>query len=429
MVDLVKIHITAGKGGDGRISFFRNRRTLKGGPDGGDGGNGGSVVVVGTGHENTLRNFAGISNIEADNGQMGGVTNMHGKDKEDVVIKLPMGTRVWRIISTYIKNKPKMMYKNDQELGRVERPIERRASSIIRQREGVFTLAGDPYAVSSMDEDTAALQVTAIKGDKATLQYGGLAYDVVLVEDLTEEGKEVVIARGGRGGKGNESFKSSRNTTPMEAQTGEGGEAGDFLFELQLLADVGLVGFPNAGKSTLLSVLTKATPKIANYPFTTLEPNLGVMMVESGDVADRKTVVIADIPGLIEGASEGKGLGIKFLRHVSRCKMLIFLLSMDDAILLDESSELSTVCEQYKMGYTTLENELETYEKEATNSSIPFSEKKKIIVLSKSDLVSVERKLEILKEMKKTFADAFWISSSTGEGLDTLKNEILLMIK
>ncbi len=425
MVDLVKIHISAGKGGDGRISFFRNRRTLKGGPDGGDGGNGGSVIVVGTGHENTLRNFAGISNIEADNGQMGGVTNMHGKDQENVVVKLPIGTRVWRIISTYVRNKPKMMYKNDQELGRVERPIERRASSIIREREGVFTLAGDPYAVSVNDEDTQAPQVTAIKGDKATLNYGGQTYDVVLVEDLTEEGVEVTIARGGRGGKGNESFKSSRNTTPMEAQTGEGGEEGDFLFELQLIADVGLVGFPNAGKSTLLSVLTKATPKIANYPFTTLEPNLGVMMVESGDVADRKTVVIADIPGLIEGASEGKGLGIKFLRHVSRCKMLIFLLSMDDAILLDDMSEVNTICDQYQFSLKTLENELETYEKEATNSSIPFSQKERIIVLSKADLLTPERKSEILTQMSKAVKGVFWISSSTGEGLDTLRNQII----
>lgn len=425
----MKIHISAGKGGDGRISFFRNRRTLKGGPDGGDGGNGGSIVVVGTGHENTLRNFAGISNIEADNGQMGGVTNMHGKDQEDVVIKLPIGTRIWRIVSTYIRNKPKMMYKNDQELGRVERPIERRASSIINQRGGVFTLAGDPYAVSNADDDLSAPQVAAIKGDKATIQYGGQAYECVLVEDLTEEDKAVVIARGGRGGRGNESFKSSRNTTPMEAQTGEGGEIGDFLFELQLLADVGFVGFPNAGKSTLLSVLTKATPKIANYPFTTLEPNLGVMMVESNDVADRKTVVIADIPGLIEGASEGKGLGIKFLRHVSRCKMLIFLLSMEDAILLDDQLEVGTICEQYLSAFQTLENELVTYEKEATNSSIPFSQKKKIIVLSKADLLSAERKQAILEQMQTSFPDAFWISSSTGEGLEHLRNEIILMIK
>ncbi len=425
----MKIHISAGKGGDGRISFFRNRRTLKGGPDGGDGGNGGSIVVVGTGHENTLRNFAGISNIEAENGQMGGVTNMHGKDQEDVVIKLPIGTRIWRIVSTYIRNKPKMMYKNDQELGRVERPIERRASSIINQRGGVFTLAGDPYAVSNADDDLSAPQVAAIKGDKATIQYGGQAYECVLVEDLTEEDKAVVIARGGRGGRGNESFKSSRNTTPMEAQTGEGGEIGDFLFELQLLADVGFVGFPNAGKSTLLSVLTKATPKIANYPFTTLEPNLGVMMVESNDVADRKTVVIADIPGLIEGASEGKGLGIKFLRHVSRCKMLIFLLSMEDAILLDDQLEVGTICEQYRSAFQTLENELVTYEKEATNSSIPFSQKKKIIVLSKADLLSAERKQAILEQMQTSFPDAFWISSSTGEGLEHLRNEIILMIK
>ncbi|MEP7166785.1 MAG: GTPase [Candidatus Woesebacteria bacterium] len=425
MVDLVKIFITAGKGGDGRISFLRNRRTMKGGPDGGDGGNGGSVIAVTTVHENTLRDFSGLSKIEAINGQNGGAEKMHGKDQEDTLIKLPIGTRIWRVVATHQPNEPKRMYRVDRDLGRVERPIERRASSTIKEEGGVFELIEDDRKeIEAMQQKLPQAKL----GDIVSFTYGGMAYESQLVGDLTKEGQEVLIARGGRGGKGNETYKSSRLTTPMEAQTGEGAESGEFFFELQLLADVGLVGFPNAGKSTLLSVLTKATPKIANYPFTTLEPNLGVMRIENAGEDERHTLVIADLPGLIEGASEGKGLGHEFLRHVSRCKVLVFLLSIDDGILLQDPMDLESIVEQYQEAYKTLENELVTYEKEASNSSIPFSKKKKIIVLSKADLVPDEKQEQILRKVQKDIKDIFWISAATGQGLEQLRKELLSLI-
>jgi GTPase len=425
MVDLVKIFITAGKGGDGRISFLRNRRTMKGGPDGGDGGNGGSVVAVATSHENTLREYSGLSRIEALNGQNGGAEKMHGKDQENLIIRLPIGTRVWRIVTSYEPNEPKRMYRVDRDLGRIERPIERRASSAIKERDGIFQLVDtDIEEVQEMERKLPQAKL----GDIVTFTYGMAPYQAQLVGDLTKEGQEVLIARGGRGGKGNEAYKSSRNTTPMEAQTGEGAEAGEFFFELQLLADVGLVGFPNAGKSTLLSVLTRATPKIASYPFTTLEPNLGVMHIESAREEERKSLVIADIPGLIEGASEGKGLGHKFLRHISRCKVLVFLLSVEDAVLLQEPMDVPEIVAQYTAAYDTLEKELETYEKEATNSSIPFAQKKKVIVLSKADLLDDEKREKILKQMQKDHKDIFWISAVTRVGLDRLQKELLRLI-
>lgn len=423
MVDLVKIFISAGNGGDGRISFFSNRRTIKGGPDGGDGGDGGSVIAVATSHENTLRNFAGLANLSADNGHMGGATNMHGKNAEDLHIKLPVGTRIWRIEQSYIPNAPKRMYRNDRDLGRVERPIERRASSLIQQVDGVFKLIEDP-AINYEEESVDNRRQTKL-GEQTTIVYGMNTLTVRLVGDLTEEAQEVVIARGGRGGRGNETFKSSRNTTPIEAQTGEGGESAEYIFELSLLAQVGLVGFPNAGKSTLLSVLTKATPKIANYPFTTLEPNLGVMSIESDDRDERRSIVIADLPGLIEGASEGKGLGTTFLRHVSRCKVLVFVLSVDDAILLDEELPTKDLVAQYLAGYETLVKELETYEIQARNSSVPFAEKRQLVILSKADLLSPDKKESIQKSLLKKFPGIFWISGATGEGIGELKKKLL----
>lgn len=423
MVDLVRLVIRAGNGGDGRISFFRNRRTMKGGPDGGDGGNGGSVIAVATAHENTLRDFAGIANIEADSGYMGGATNMHGANREDLKITLPVGTRIWKVTDQYHPNEPKRMYRIDRDLGRVERAIERRASSTFREEDGVFELA------DSAGDDRAPSASSSAETDITEIVIRGIPFPVQLIGDLTEPGQELMIARGGRGGRGNETFKSSRNTTPMEAQTGEGGEWGEYIFELQLLADVGLVGFPNAGKSTLLSVLTKANPKIANYPFTTLEPNLGVMTLDADDKEDRKSLVIADIPGLIEGASEGKGLGHEFLRHLSRCKALVFLLALEDAIILDESVDLNTICEQYLSVFSTLEHELQVYEEEARNSSIPFSAKKRLLVLSKADLSSDDKKQEIQKQVEAKLGDVLWISSATREGIEELRQRLFSMVK
>lgn len=417
MVDLVRITIKAGKGGDGRISFFSNRRTIKGGPDGGDGGNGGSVIAVATYHENTLRDFAGLSVLEAENGHTGGSQNMHGKNEEDLRIKLPVGTRIWRIIEGYQPNEPKRMYKNDRDLGRVERPIEKRSGrGLIAEKDGVFEF---------IDTEPAQREdLVVVLGDKKKLRYGLNDYDVELIGDLTEDGQEVKIARGGRGGRGNETFKSSRNTTPMEAQTGEGAETGDFIFELQLLADVGLVGLPNAGKSTLLSVLTKATPKIANYPFTTLEPNLGVMTIDSPNKEDRRSLVIADIPGLIEGASEGKGLGHEFLRHISRCRVLVFLLALDDALTLQNQDDPALISKELIKQYEALEEELTAYAVEHSMES-DMAEKRRILLLSKADLLPEDIRQDITKRLTKGKLVVRWISSATGFGIEDLKKSLI----
>lgn len=219
--------------------------------------------------------------------------------------------------------------------------------------------------------------------------------DKILFE-ITDHGEQKILAKGGRGGLGNTHFKSSTNQTPRYAQPGEKGEEEAFILELKILADVGLVGFPNAGKSTLLSVVSAARPKIADYPFTTLVPNLGIVAYR-----DDKSFVIADIPGIIEGAHEGKGLGIRFLRHIERNSMLIFMVPADSRNISDE--------------YEILLNELRMYSPE-------LLDKKRLLVISKCDMLDDELKNEIRRDLPE-IARVF-ISSVTGEGIEALKDMI-----
>jgi GTP-binding protein len=213
--------------------------------------------------------------------------------------------------------------------------------------------------------------------------------------EITQDGEEKILVRGGRGGLGNNHFKSPTNQTPRYAQPGEPGKEEWKILELKVLADVGLVGFPNAGKSTLLSVLTAAKPEIADYPFTTLVPNLGIVKYK-----DYKTFVIADIPGIIEGAHEGKGLGIRFLRHIERNSILLFLIPADS--------------KNIKQEYKILINELKQYNPE-------LLDKKRILVISKSDMLDDELKKELKKELPRGVKHIF-ISSITQQGLDELKD-------
>jgi len=214
--------------------------------------------------------------------------------------------------------------------------------------------------------------------------------------EITKHGEEKILARGGRGGLGNVHFKSSTNQTPRYAQPGEPGVEDSFILELKILADVGLVGFPNAGKSTLLSVVSAARPKIADYPFTTLVPNLGIV-----GYRDDKSFVMADIPGIIEGAHEGKGLGIRFLRHIERNSMLLFMVPADSKNIVRE--------------YEVLINELKMYNPE-------LLDKKRVLAISKSDLLDDE----LISEIKNDLPHIPWIfiSSVTGQGIDTLKDLI-----
>jgi len=317
MIDFARITIKAGDGGDGRVSFRREKFVPKGGPDGGDGGRGGSVYFETDKDLNTLKPFQFQKVFSAQNGEAGGKNKRHGADGSDLIIKVPVGTVV------------------NKEL------------------------------------------------------------------DLVKEDQKVCLAKGGDGGRGNWQFRSPTMTTPRIAEAGIMGEAKQLTLELKLLADVGLIGLPNSGKSTLLSVLTKAKPKIADYPFTTLEPNLGVLRLT------RSNLVIADIPGLIEGASRGRGLGIEFLRHIERCKILVHIL--DGAKLL--------ISEVLLKDYQTVRNELASY-------STSLIDKPEIVVLNKIDVLNKKQIRVAMTTLKKTKKSVIGISAASHENLEELKKEL-----
>ncbi|HEX9679400.1 MAG TPA: GTPase ObgE [Candidatus Saccharimonadales bacterium] len=323
-VDYVQVKIKAGRGGDGLVSFRREKFVDKGGPDGGDGGHGGSVLARASRNVNTLQNFRHKQLVIAADGQPGGPQRRHGKSGADLEITLPVGTQIKR-------------------------------------------------------------------GDQ-------------VVADLTKDGQEAVIARGGRGGFGNAHFINSTRQAPRVAEKGEPGGAYDGVFELKLLADVGLVGLPNAGKSTFLSVVSNARPKVADYPFTTLIPNLGV-----ADVGGR-SLLIADIPGLIAGASQGKGLGDAFLRHIERTSVILHLI---DAYNED-------VAEAYK----TIQVELRDYHLDLTR-------KPQLIGLTKIDGLDDEIVNDQIKKLKPHLSRATTVcavSSVTGEGIKPLLADLALIV-
>jgi GTP-binding protein len=309
-VDTAKIQVSAGNGGDGRLSFRHEKYRALGGPDGGDGGRGGNVVLRAGHNQNTLASYRTARRIKAEDGQAGGGDRKHGRAGADVTLDVPEGTQVW-------------------------------------------------------------------EGDR-------------LVADLTADGQTAVIARGGRGGFGNAHFKSSTRQAPRAAELGEKGETFKLRLELKLVADVGLVGLPNAGKSTLLSVISSAKPEIADYPFTTLVPNLGVVDAPGGGF------LAADIPGLIEGASEGKGLGDQFLRHIERTAVLLHLVDgASDNVAADRD---------------TIEKELSAYSPE-------LHTKPRLTVLTKIDGLTNQ---EVAAKLKALGGKPFAISAQAHTGLQPL---------
>ena len=318
-IDYVKICSRSGHGGGGSAHLHRDKKTAKGGPDGGDGGRGGHIILRGNSQLWTLLHLQYRKHVIAENGQNGGPSHSTGAQGKDEVLEVPLGT------------------------------IARNAET----------------------------------GE--------------LMCEITEDGQEIILTPGGRGGLGNAHFKSPTNQTPRYAQPGEPGIEEWVVLELKLLADVGLVGFPNAGKSTLLSVVSAAKPKIANYPFTTLEPNLGVVAYR-----DYKSFVMADIPGIIEGASEGKGLGLRFLRHIERNSMLLFMVSCESADIAEE--------------YKVLLNELETFNPE-------LLDKKRVLAITKSDMLDEELEEEMRKTLPEGLPTVF-ISSITGKNITKLKDLI-----
>ena len=313
-LDQAKIYVSSGKGGNGCVSFRREKYIEFGGPDGGDGGEGGSIILKAERNLNTLIDFRYRQHFKADSGKSGSKKNKTGGSGKDLVLKVPIGTQIY-------------------------------------------------------------------EEDNNTLIY-----------DFTKNDEKFVVATGGKGGLGNTRFKSSTNRAPKRKTEGKKGEEFWIWLQLKVIADVGIIGLPNAGKSSFLSKCTRARPKIANYPFTTINPNLGVLQI------NHREIVLADIPGLIEGSHKGIGLGDKFLRHIERCNTLIHLIDISENDILGN--------------YLKIRNELSKYDKK-------ILKKKEIIIFNKLDLVdmrSISEKLKIFKsKIKKSYEITSLISNENFE--------------
>src|ERR1051325_2651074 len=301
-IDEIKIYARAGHGGKGCVAFRREKYRPKGGPDGGNGGRGGDVILEADHDLNNLIGQYYQPKLIARDGEQGMGKGMDGAAGKDLLVKVPCGTLIWKLPST---NEPDEAASGEPEeksprlhVGSSRRPLIRHAG-----------------AASAMEIDLSAEDA----GSRAVSGADGRE----LVIDLTKHGQRFVLCKGGRGGLGNRNFATAARQTPRFAQPGEAGDEGDFLFELRLIAEVGLVGYPNAGKSTLLTAISHARPKIAPYPFTTLHPQIGIV-----EYSDYCRLTVCDVPGLIEGAHQNVGLGHKFLRHIERCKILVLLIDM-----------------------------------------------------------------------------------------------------
>ena len=315
-LDQAKIHIQSGNGGNGCVSFRREKYVEFGGPNGGNGGKGGNVIIKCVDGLNTLIDYRYRQHFKAKNGSPGMGSDKTGRSGEDTIIEVPRGTLI-------------------------------------------------------LEEDNEEV-----------------------IADIIDKDQSFTILKGGNGGFGNAHFKNSENQTPRTANDGENGEEKWIWLRLKLIADIGLIGLPNAGKSTLISTVSEAKPKIADYPFTTLNPVLGIAKYNNNEL------VIADIPGLIEGAHEGKGLGDRFLGHIERCNLLLHLIDANDSDVINS--------------WKTVRKEISAYSKE-------LDEKKEIIVLSKSDSIDetkLDEKVNILKDY--TYKDVFKISSVTGKGITSI---------
>src|SRR5437868_12813875 len=353
-VDQVKVSSQAGSGGRGCVSFRREKFVTKGGPDGGDGGRGGNVILRADRHVDNLANLFYEPIIKAKDGGHGMGKKMSGRAGADKVVKIPVGTVVWR---------------------------------------GEQTMPMIPSELEASHEITS----TAPWQDSLT-SHGMTGAEVVA--DLTRDGQDFVLCLGGAGGKGNVHFKSSRNRAPRQYTEGEEGEQGHFLFELRTIADVGLVGYPNAGKSTLLRKISAARPKVAAYPFTTLHPIIGVV-----EFSEYRRTAIADIPGLIEGAHRGLGLGHEFLRHITRCRIFLFVVDV-------AGSEGRNPVEDVQQ----LRKELDLYDP-------LLSQRSWFVIANKMDLPNAQENLNALRR-KFPKIDIVPISAAKGEGIDELKKKL-----
>lgn len=407
IIDSAQFTVTAGKGGDGAISFRREKYVPKGGPDGGKGGKGGSVIFTANPNINTLRFFAGKNRFTANDGQKGGKRNQFGEDATDLVLEVPVGTQVYINVESAQLLSGNSLYgtKDWQELEEYEKP-DRRSMRHQETPQDLEAALAQRFALTDrivLDEPSPTTpNDVSTRSNTSTW---------LLIKDFTQAEDGFVLAQGGKQGLGNAYYKSSRITTPKFAQRGEAGERFEIRLELKVLADIGLVGLPNVGKSTLLSVLTRARPEIANYPFTTLSPNLGVLVIKD-QKSKIQDLVIADIPGLIEGAHQGKGLGDQFLKHIERCRMLIYVIAPMDADLLLSPGNLASA----------LEEQLHTVEQEVAAYSPSIQKKPRLLMINKIDVLTPEQQQAIAK----TFANnkALFISAASRQNIDSLIEQI-----
>ncbi len=314
-VDEIKVYAKAGHGGKGCVAFCREAYRPKGGPDGGNGGRGGSVILQADHDLNNLIAQFYVSRLIAEKGEFGMGKGMDGHAGKDLIVKVPCGTLVWKLPTPV------------EELPETDEPTDELATAPIKTRKkssasGPMLISTSKRPLLRVTASAMAEEIDLSAEEDSTAPMVG-EDEAELVADLTRHGQQFVLCKGGRGGLGNRNFATARNQTPRFAQPGEEGEEGHYRLELRMMAEVGLVGYPNAGKSTLLTAISRARPKIAAYPFTTLTPQVGIV-----EYADFKRLTICDVPGLIEGAHENVGLGHAFLRHITRCKILVILLDM-----------------------------------------------------------------------------------------------------
>lgn len=366
-VDEIKIFARAGHGGRGCIAFCREAYRPKGGPDGGNGGRGGSVILQADHDLNNLIGQFYVPRLIAEKGQHGLGKGMDGHAGKDLIVKVPCGTLIWKLPDPL----EDAVTSEDESDDSPEAPVETQKRSVTREAPVLIQTAKRPLLRFAGNEMAEEIDLSAEDSDESALIAPD---DAELVADLTVHGQQFVLCKGGRGGLGNRNFATARNQTPRFAQPGEPGGEGTYRFELRMMADVGLVGYPNAGKSTLLTAISRARPKIAAYPFTTLTPQVGIV-----EYPDFKRLTLCDVPGLIEGAHENVGLGHAFLRHITRCKILVILLDMAGTDGREPWSD-----------YAQLLNELELYDP-------VLLDKPRLVVANKMDEPTAEANLKKFK--------------------------------
>jgi GTP-binding protein len=384
-IDEIKIYAQAGHGGKGAVAFHREAYITKGGPSGGNGGRGGSVILQADHDLNNLIQQYYVPRLIALPGEGGMGKGMDGHAGKDLIVKVPCGTLVWQLKDTTPPIEKKMRRDDDEE-----EDEEQSENMMLGTSTGKRPLFRTSQGKSALEIDLSKEPEDAETPD-------GIENKGTLVADLTTHGQQFILCKGGRGGLGNRNFATARHQTPRFAQPGEPGTEGEFLLELRIMAEIGLVGYPNAGKSTLLTAISRARPKIAAYPFTTLTPQVGIL-----EYADWKRLTVCDVPGLIEGAHNNVGLGHEFLRHIERCKIIVLLLDM-------AGTDNRKPWDDYKQ----LLKELELYDP-------ALLEKNRLVVANKMDEAVAEENLKQFKKKIKKVS-VLPISAAFDQGLEKFK--------